>query len=121
MQLGEDKKYTNQVIAQFLYTHLEEYGDKIEDILKCTAYVWTRGGNIVVGLEDNKIVGVTILNNTNMKDFIPENILVYIAVDNSQRGKGFGKQLMQKPSQSQREILRFMWNQITLLKYYMKN
>jgi ribosomal protein S18 acetylase RimI-like enzyme len=23
-----------------------------------------------------------------MKDFIPENILVYIAVDNSQRGKG---------------------------------
>jgi hypothetical protein len=34
-----------------------------------------KGGNIVVGLEDNKIVGVTILNNTNMKDFIPENIL----------------------------------------------
>ena len=29
-------------------------------------------------------------------NFIPENILVYIAVDNSQRGKGFGKKLMQK-------------------------
>ena len=95
---GEDKTYTNQVIAQFLYTHLEEYGDKIEDILKCIDYVMTpdKGGNIVVGLDENKIVGVTILNNTNMKDFIPENILVYIAVDNSQRGKGFGKQLMQK-------------------------
>jgi hypothetical protein len=36
-----------------------------------------QGGNIVVGLEDNKIVGVTILNNTNMKDFIPENIFIY--------------------------------------------
>jgi hypothetical protein len=48
---------------------------------------WTRGGNIVVGLEDNKIVGVTILNNTNMKDFIPENILVYIAVDNVNAAK----------------------------------
>jgi hypothetical protein len=47
-----------------------------------------KGGNIVVGLEDNKIVGLRFLNNTNMKDFIPENILVYIAVDNSQRGKG---------------------------------
>jgi ribosomal protein S18 acetylase RimI-like enzyme len=95
---GEDKTYTNQVIAQFLYTHLEEYGDKIEDILKCIDYVMhpDKGGNIVVGLDENKIVGVTILNNTNMKDFIPENILVYIAVDNSQRGKGFGKQLMQK-------------------------
>jgi GNAT superfamily N-acetyltransferase len=32
-----------------------------------------------------------------MKDFIPENILVYIAVDNSHRGKGYGKQLMEKP------------------------
>ena len=95
---GEDKTYTNQVVAQFLYTHLEEYGDKIEDILKCIDYVMNpdKGGNIVVGLDENKIVGVTILNNTNMKDFIPENILVYIAVDNSQRGKGFGKQLMQK-------------------------
>ena len=95
---GEDTTYTNQVIAQFLCTHLEEYGDKIEDILKCIAYVMDadKGGNIVVGLDEDKIVGVTILNNTNMKDFIPENILVYIAVDNSQRGKGFGKQLMQK-------------------------
>jgi [ribosomal protein S18]-alanine N-acetyltransferase len=96
--IGEDKIYTNQIVAQFLYTHLEEYGDKIEDILKCIDYVMNpnKGGNIVVGLDENKIVGVVILNNTGMKDFIPENILVYIAVDNSQRGKGFGKQLMQK-------------------------
>lgn len=95
---GEDKLHTNQIIAQFLYTHLEEYGDRIEDILKCIDYVMNpqKGGNIIVGLDDNKIVGVVILNNTGMKDFIPENILVYIAVDNSQRGKGYGKQLMQK-------------------------
>ena len=95
---GEDTTYTNQVIAQFLCIHLEEYGDKIEDILKCIAYVMdaNKGGNIVVGLDDDKIVGVVILTNTGMKDFIPENILVYIAVDNSQRGKGYGKQLMQK-------------------------
>jgi predicted GNAT family N-acyltransferase len=37
-----------------------------------------------------------------MKDFIPENILV--AVDNSQRGKGYGKQLMQKQYQLLKEI-----------------
>lgn len=95
---GEDKIHSNQIIAEFLFTHLEEYGDKIEDILKCTDYVMNpaKGGNIVVGIDDTKIVGVVILTNTGMKDFIPENILVYIAVDNSQRGKGFGKKLMQK-------------------------
>ena len=95
---GEDTIYTNQIIALFLYTHLEQYGDTIEDIQKCIDYVMNpaKGGNIVVGIEEQKIVGVVILNNTGMKDYIPENILVYIAVDNSQRGNGFGKQLMQK-------------------------
>ena len=95
---GEDKTFSNQTVAQFLYTHLEEYGDKIEDILKCIAYVMhpNKGGTIVIGLEENKMVGVVILNHTGMQDFIPENILVYVAVDNNQRGNGYGKQLMQK-------------------------
>ncbi|OCB70195.1 GNAT family N-acetyltransferase [Flavobacterium crassostreae] len=95
---GSDQKYSNQVIAEFLFTHLEEYGDKVADILKCIDYVMNpnKGGDIVVGIDEDKIVGVVILNNTGMQDFIPENILVYIAVDNSQRGKGYGKQLMQK-------------------------
>ena len=52
--------------------------------------------NIIVGIDKQKIVGVVILNNTGMKDFIPENILVYIAVDGNHRGKGYGKKLMEK-------------------------
>ncbi|MBF04016.1 MAG: GNAT family N-acetyltransferase [Flavobacterium sp.] len=97
-ETGEHKTFTHQTIAQFLFTHLEQYGDKIEDILKCIRYAMNpeKGGNIIVGLDQEKIVGVVILNNTGMGGFIPENILVYIAVDNSQRGKGYGKQLMQK-------------------------
>jgi ribosomal-protein-alanine N-acetyltransferase len=97
-ETGENTTYTHKIIANFLFTHLEQYGDKVEDILKCIDYAMNpaKGGNIIVGLDNEKIVGVVILNNTGMKDFIPENILVYIAVDNSQRGKGFGKKLMQK-------------------------
>lgn len=95
---GEDKEITNDVIAQFLFTHLEEYGDKIDDILKCLAFAMNpdKGGNVIVGIDDDKIVGITVLNKTGMDGFIPENILVYIAVDNSQRGKGYGKKIMQK-------------------------
>jgi len=97
-QTGEHSQYTHQTIAQFLVTHLEEYGDKIEDILKCVAYVMnpSKGGFIIVGLNNEKIVGIVIINHTGMSAFIPENILVYIAVDHSQRGKGYGKKLMQK-------------------------
>lgn len=97
-ETGENKLYTHQTIAEFLFKHLEKYGDKTEDILKCINYAMNpdKGGSIIVGLDEGKIVGVVVLNNTGMGGFIPENILVYIAVDNSQRGKGFGKKLMKK-------------------------
>jgi ribosomal-protein-alanine N-acetyltransferase len=97
-QTGEHKIYTPKIIANFLFTHLEQYGDKKHDILKCIDYAMNpnKGGTVIIGLESLKIVGVVILNNTGMSGFIPENILVYIAVDNSQRGKGYGKKLMQK-------------------------
>ena len=95
---GENPDYTPEVITHFLFTHLEQYGDAKADILKCIDYVMnpTKGGQIIIGTDENKIVGIVILNNTGMKDYIPENILVYIAIDNSQRGKGYGKKLMQK-------------------------
>ena len=86
---GEDSTYNSEIIAKFLHTHLEQYGDSIEDILKCIAYAMnpSKGGTIVLGLEEGKIVGACVLNNTGMKDYIPENILVYIAVYKSYRGK----------------------------------
>ncbi|MQP52771.1 MULTISPECIES: GNAT family N-acetyltransferase [unclassified Flavobacterium] len=95
---GNSDEFSNEKIVLFLFTHLEEYGDTKEDIQKCIDYVMypQKGGQIIIGTDENKIVGIVILNNTGMKDYIPENILVYIAVDNSQRGKGYGKQLMQK-------------------------
>lgn len=95
---GPDETYTPEIITAFLYTHLEQYGDEREDILKAITHAMNpeKGGNIIVGLENEKIVGTVVLNNTGMKDFHPENLLVYIAVDNSQRGKGYGKKLMKK-------------------------
>ncbi len=86
-------------IANFLFTHLEEYGDKKEDILKCIEYALQTGshpgGLILLAQEEGQIVGATILNRTGMDGYIPSNILVYIAIHKNQRGKGLGKQLMQ--------------------------
>ena len=88
----------DDTVASFLFKHLEQYGDKVEDILKCVDYALgpKRGGNIIIGFDEEKIVGLTILNNTGMSGYIPENILVHIAVDSSKRGKGYGKKIMQK-------------------------
>ncbi|MGB0176289.1 MAG: GNAT family N-acetyltransferase [Owenweeksia sp.] len=95
-QTGEDPTFTNQKVASFLYDHLEQYGDAKEDILKCIAYVYHKGGFITVGHEAGEIKGAVIINETGMSGYIPENILVYIAVDRSTRGKGYGRKLMEK-------------------------
>lgn len=93
---------STETIVDFLFTHLEQYGDQKDAIQKCIDYVMNpeKGGQIIIGKDEEKIVGITILNQTGMNGYIPENILVYIAVDNSVRGKGFGKKLMQKAIES---------------------
>jgi ribosomal-protein-alanine N-acetyltransferase len=86
-------------IADFLFVHLEKYGDPHEHIMNCLDYALDqavdKGGFTVLAREDGKIVGAVVINKTGMSGYIPENILVYIAVDASQRGKGVGKKLMQ--------------------------
>jgi ribosomal protein S18 acetylase RimI-like enzyme len=85
-------------IADFLFEHLGAYGDPKADIMKCLDYALDQnmhaGGFAVMAKEDEKIVGVLIMNKTGMSGYIPENILVYIAVDNHQRGKGIGGKIM---------------------------
>jgi len=85
-------------IAKFLHAHLEEYGDSKTDILKCldyaTSYFNHQGGFIILAEEKGEILGAVVMNQTGMEGYIPENILVYIAVHNGQRGRGIGKELM---------------------------
>lgn len=93
---GKDEQLTNDLIADFLVQHLDQFGDKKEFILKCLDYVFNpaRGGFVVVAHEGLHIAGAVIINETGMDGYIPENILVYIAVDKSFRGQGLGKKLM---------------------------
>lgn len=83
-----------QRVAEFLHTHLDEYGDALADIQACLAYARERGGSVTYAEEDGEILGAVITNRTGMGGFIPENILVYIAVHGKTRGRGLGHQLM---------------------------
>jgi len=87
-------------IIQFLFDNLEEYGDPKSDIEKCANYalheIPSFGGFILVSYLDDQISGAVIINQTGMIDYIPENILVYIATSKEHRGEGIGKELIQK-------------------------
>lgn len=98
-QNGEHEIFSKGMVADFLFQHLDQYGDKLEDILSAINYAVSdepgKGGFVVVGSEEEQMVGAVVVNETGMSGYIPENILVYIAVHNSMRGKGAGKKLMQ--------------------------
>ncbi|MFA5418929.1 MAG: GNAT family N-acetyltransferase [Bacteroidales bacterium] len=85
-------------IINFLFENLENYGDPKADIEKCIEYALKEtpsfGGFILVSYDTTKITGVVVVNQTGMKDYIPENILVYIATHKEMRGQGIGKKLM---------------------------
>lgn len=87
-------------LIDFLFSNLQEFGDPRPDIEKSVSYALEEtpsfGGFILVSHLENEIAGVVIVNQTGMKDYIPENILVYIATHKNHRGKGIGKALMQK-------------------------
>jgi hypothetical protein len=81
-----------QEIINFLFENLQEYGDPKPDIEKAVNYalkeIQSFGGFLLVSHIDNEISGAVVVNQTGMKDYIPENILVYIATHKNLRGKG---------------------------------
>ncbi len=84
----------------FMFTHLDRFGDPKKDISKCLNYAFStatcEGGFALVAFYEGKLVGGLIMNKTGMADYIPGWVLVYVAVDASYRGKGFGRQIIEE-------------------------
>src|SRR5699024_8005940 len=87
-------------IVDFLFTHLDQYGDEKSAIAKCLEFALKEGADTLGGFAlvlrdgNDEIMGINIVNKTGMREYIPENILVYIAVHEKTRGRGIGKKIM---------------------------
>jgi GNAT superfamily N-acetyltransferase len=94
------KTVDREEFINFLFTHLDQFGDPKEDINRCLNYAFSNekseGGFALAALYEDKLVGALIMNKTGMSGYIPDWILVYIAVDASYRGKGFSKQIIEE-------------------------
>ncbi len=86
-------------IVDFLYMHLEQFGDKREDIEKAVNYAIKEGesfgGFVLRSFEEGEISSGVVVNKTGMNGYIPENILVYIATHSKFRGRGIGRSMME--------------------------
>jgi GNAT superfamily N-acetyltransferase len=91
---------TKEKFIDFLFTHLDRFGDPKDQIEKCMEYAFSdaegKGGFVLAGYWDKELVGGLIMNETGMSGYIPDNILVYVAVDAKMRGNGIGAQIIKK-------------------------
>ena len=82
-----------------MHTYLGKYGDSREDITRAAEYATSshpcRGGDIYLARTGDALVGVLVMLRMPTAGFVPENLLVYVAVDSAIRGEGIGTKLME--------------------------
>lgn len=103
--MDNEKEMTEKGIQRgffvdFLHEHLGQFGDTKAAIDDSINYAFSdaegKGGFLAAITEDQKMLGALIMLKSGMSDYIPENILLYVAVDSSQRGRGIGRKLIDK-------------------------
>ena len=91
---------TKEQFIDFLFEHLDQFGDPKADIEKSIDYAFSdaegKGGFLLAAYHEGELAGALVMNNTGMSGYVPENILVYVAVDSKHRGKGFGGEIVKK-------------------------
>ncbi len=91
---------TPEMIVDFLHEHLDQFRDPKNEIMNCLDYalgrIECRRGFIMIAKNEKEILGVVVSCETGMSGFVPDNLLVYIAVDQKTRGQGIGKTLVEK-------------------------
>lgn len=93
-------QFSKMQFIDFIHENLDEFRDSKEDISKAVDYAFSdepgKGGFVLIGHEKEKILSGLVMNATGHEGYIPENILVYVASLASERGKGFGKTIIEK-------------------------
>jgi len=87
-------------LVRFLHEDMKPYEDRVEDIERALDYVFSKepgmGGRIILGAWEGALVGAVVMLRTGMKGYIPENVLLFVGVSPSMRGKGIGGILIRR-------------------------
>ncbi len=94
---------SRETLAHFLNEYLRPYEDSVEDILSGLDYALSdsqdKSGFIVLALLQERLVGAVVILNTGMGGYVPEHLLLFVAVDASMRGRGVGARLIRHAQQ----------------------
>jgi GNAT superfamily N-acetyltransferase len=87
-------------LAVFLHGSLKPYEDTMPDIRQGIAGALKpllgKAGFILIAELDREPVGALVMLRTGMKGFVPENLLLWVAVAPKVRGKGVGSRVIRR-------------------------
>ena len=91
---------TREALGRFLHESLKPYEDPYEVVLDGLDYALgddpCRGGFVVLGHREAELLGAVVILYTGMHGYVPENLLLFIAVDPDSRGQGIGGSLISR-------------------------
>lgn len=87
-------------LAEKLHRMLIPFEDPVDEIIDGIRYAMDdsgyRGGYILAAMDSDELAGALVMLHTGMKGYVPENLLLYVAVDPEKRGKGIGTKLIER-------------------------
>jgi len=83
-------------LSGFLSEAMKPYEDSQEDTLAGVERALGGGGFVVCATVRESLSGALVMLDTGMTGFIPPNLLLFVAVDPSLRGRGLGSMLIRK-------------------------
>lgn len=89
-----------EAIANFLTSNLGDYLDSEDNVSRAIEYALSKfphqGGFVLIARGMDEIAGVAVVNRTNFEGYFAENILVYLAVDESYRRQKVASELLNR-------------------------
>jgi len=76
------------------------YEDKLADIKSALSVIFDDtdhpGGFVVLGMEEDELLGAAVIHHTPWSGYVPENMLLFIGVRPEHRGQGLGRALIEE-------------------------
>lgn len=91
---------TMDALVSFFHNKMKPYHDTPADVRRGLAYALSEepgmGGFVVVASRGHEVLGGLTMLHTGMKGYIPENLLLFVAVDPVLRGQGIGGRIIRE-------------------------
>ncbi|HMA76174.1 MAG TPA: GNAT family N-acetyltransferase [Candidatus Krumholzibacteriaceae bacterium] len=88
----------SDTLAEFLYESLKPFEDPLPQVKSGIDFALSstdvKNGFIVLAVKDKKPVGSVVMLQTHMSGYVPDYLLLFVAVDPAERGRGIGGKII---------------------------